>query len=114
MVSVVDFMVRNFKNQGAPVDHIWPVEGAVLVPTPIGITASSKNPDAARAFLRYLYSPEGQRLFVKQGYVAVLPGIEPPQGAPSLADVRIAPTAEAFIAANREELKARFQSLFGG
>lgn len=82
LVSVVDFMVREAKASGSPVEHIWPKEGAILVPTPIGILKGAKNPEAAGAFLRYLYSPDGQRLFVQQGYVPVLPGIEGPKDMP--------------------------------
>jgi len=32
-----------------------------------------------KAFLRYLYSADGQKMFVKQGYVPVLPGMEGPR-----------------------------------
>jgi NADH-quinone oxidoreductase subunit E len=35
-----------------------------------------------KAFLRYLYSVDGQKLFVQQGYVPVLPGVEGPKGLP--------------------------------
>jgi iron(III) transport system substrate-binding protein len=111
LASVVDFMVRNLKNQGSPVDHIWPKEGAILVPTPIGIHSKSKHAEAAKAFLRYVLTAEGQRLFVKQGYVPVLPGIDGPKGTPS-EPLEVVPTDQKYIDAHREELKAKFKSLF--
>ncbi len=111
MVSVVDFMVREAKAAGSPVDHVWPKEGAILIPTPVGILKGAKNPDGARAFLRYLYSPEGQRLFVQQGYVPVLPGIEGPKGVPP-EKLEVVLTDQAYIGKHREELKAKYRELF--
>lgn len=111
VASVVDFFLRDMKAKGSPVDHVWPREGAVLIPTPIGIVQGAKNLAGAQAFVRYLYSPEGQRLFVQQGYVPVLPGIEGPKGMPP-EKLEILPTDEGYIAAHREELKARYRELF--
>ena len=111
VVSVVDFMVREAKAAGSPVEHIWPKEGAILVPTPVGILKGAKNPEGARAFLRYLYSPDGQRLFVKQGYVPVLPGIEGPKGVPS-EKLEVVLTDQPYISKHREELKAKYRELF--
>lgn len=111
VVSVVDFMVREAKAAGSPVDHIWPKEGAILVPTPVGILKGAKNPEGARAFLRYLYSSEGQRLFAQQGYVPVLPGIEGPKGVPS-EKLEVVLTDQAYIGKHREELKAKYRELF--
>jgi len=111
LVSVVDFMVREAKADGSPVEHIWPREGAILVPTPAGILKGAKNPEAAKSFLRYLYSPEGQRLFVRQGYVPVLPGIDGPKGMPS-ERLEVILTDQAYIGKHREELKAKYRELF--
>jgi iron(III) transport system substrate-binding protein len=111
VVSVVDFMVREAKAAGSPVDHIWPKEGAILIPTPVGILKGAKNPEGAKTFLRYLYSAEGQRLFAQQGYVPVLPGIEGPKGVPAeRLDVIL--TDQAYIGKHREELKAKYRELF--
>jgi iron(III) transport system substrate-binding protein len=111
IASVVDFFLRDMKAKGSPVDHVWPREGAILIPTPIGILQGAKNLAGAQAFLRYLYSTEGQRLFVEQGYVPVLPGVEGPRGLPP-EKLDILPTDEGYIATHREELKARYRELF--
>jgi iron(III) transport system substrate-binding protein len=111
VASVVDFFLRDMKAKGSPVDHVWPAEGAILIPTPIGIVQGARNPAGAQAFLRYVYSPDGQRLFVQQGYVPVLPGIEGPRGLPP-ENLQILPTDEGYIATHREELKARYRELF--
>ena len=111
VASVVDFFLRDMKAKGSPVDHVWPREGAILIPTPVGIVQGARNVPAAQAFLRYLYSADGQRLFVQQGYVPVLPGIEGPKGMPP-EKLEILATDEAYIATHREELKAKYRELF--
>jgi iron(III) transport system substrate-binding protein len=112
-VSVVDFTIRAAKQAGSPVEEVWPEEGAVLVPTPIAIIKNSKNQDAAKAFLRYLLSKDGQQLFVKQNYVPVVPSVPGPQGVPPLDQLKVIPTAEDYIAKNRKDLTDHFESIFG-
>jgi iron(III) transport system substrate-binding protein len=111
VVSVVDFMVRGDKAAGSPVDHIWPKEGAILVATPFAILKNAKNAEGGKAFLRYLYSPVGQKLFVQQGYVPVLPGLQGPAGMPP-EKLDVVLTDQAYIGKNREELKAKYRQLF--
>lgn len=112
MVSVVDFMVRNLKNDGSPVDFIWPKEGAILIPTPVGIMKETKNPVAAKAFIDYLLSERGQKLFLKQGYLPVKSGIGTPPGTPPMEQMKLAPTDNAYIEKNRELLKTEYGKLF--
>jgi iron(III) transport system substrate-binding protein len=113
VATVVDFFVRALKAQGSPVDHIWPSEGAVLVPTPVAIIKGSANEAAARAFVDYLYSPEAQRLFVQRSYIPVMPGIAMPPGTPDPADLKVIQTNLSFIEKNREEIKKTFSDIFG-
>jgi iron(III) transport system substrate-binding protein len=113
IVQVVDFMARNLKNQGSPVDHIWPEEGALLVPTPIGIISNTDNPDAAKAFLDYMYTDSAQSLFVQQGYVAVVPGTPLPEGAPDMADLEVLTVDTEYISNHRDEIRSNFEQTFG-
>lgn len=113
IVQVVDFFVRNLKAQGSPVDHVWPSEGAVLVPTPVAIIKGTANPDAARAFINYLYTPEAQRLFVQRSYIPVMPDIPMPPGTPDVNELKIIQTNLGFIEKNREEIKKTFSEIFG-
>ena len=45
-------MVRSQIEQGAPVGYVYQQEGAVYVPTPIGVLASSDNPELATTSAR--------------------------------------------------------------
>ncbi|WP_018464958.1 ABC transporter substrate-binding protein [Calidithermus timidus] len=78
-----DYGVRQEIAKGAPLAIVYPRDGAILAPTPIGIPTWSKRPDLAEKFLRFLLSEEGQRIFVERGYYPVLSGAAAPAGAPA-------------------------------
>jgi iron(III) transport system substrate-binding protein len=113
VVQVVDFFVRAAKAQGSPVDYVVPKEGAVLVPTPVGIIKTTANLTAAQAFVNYLYTPEAQRLFVTRSYIPVVPGTPLPPDTPEAVQLKIIPPNLAYIDGHREEIKQRFTTLFG-
>lgn len=77
-----DFGLRQEAAKGAPLEVVYPKDGAILVPTPIAVTSWSKNPELAGRFLRFLLSPEAQRIFVERGYYPVMPDAPKPKGAP--------------------------------
>ena len=111
--QLVDFMARDVKNAGSPVDHIWPVEGALLVPTPIGIISTTKNPGGAKAFMDYMYTESAQKLFAKQGYLSVMEGIEPPAGTPDMANFKVLMPDLTYISANRDKIRSEFERIYG-
>jgi sulfate transport system substrate-binding protein len=54
-----------------PVDYVVP-EQTILIENPIAVTSRSRQPDKARAFVDFLRSPDGQRIYAKDGYRPVL------------------------------------------
>jgi iron(III) transport system substrate-binding protein len=71
--------------RGSPVEVVWPEDGAVLIPGPVAIFQTSRNPVAARALVDVLLSPEAQRLIVEKGDMhAVDPRLGGPRGQPGL------------------------------
>ncbi len=81
----LDNMVRNLKKEGSQIDLVYPEDGAVLLPSPIAIIKTSKNIDAAKQFVDYVLSPEGQQALVDfGGFIPVRSEVEPPAGAPTL------------------------------
>ncbi|WP_420595995.1 extracellular solute-binding protein [Deinococcus sp.] len=107
---LVDYALRREAAKGAPIQIVYPSEGAILVPTPIGVLNSSKNKALAQAFVRFLYSPAAQANFSKLSYVPVMPGAPRPAGVP--ANVPTLPSAAGYIAANKAEIGERFSALF--
>lgn len=113
VAQIVDFFVRAARAQGSPVDYIVPKEGAVLVPTPVGIIKATPNRAAAEAFVNYLYTPDAQRLFVTRSYIPVRPGVPGPPDTADAAQIKVIPPDLRYIEAHREEIKQRFTALFG-
>lgn len=108
---LVDYSLRREKAKGAPIEAVYPTEGAILVPTPVGVLRSSKNPAAARAFIEHLYSAEGQQIFASGQYVTVVAGAPQPAGVPEgFASI---PSAAQYIAENKTQIGERFSAIFG-
>ncbi|WP_223646143.1 ABC transporter substrate-binding protein [Corallococcus sp. EGB] len=73
------------KAKGSPIEILWPEDGAVVIPGPAGLFASTRNPVAAKALVDVLLSPEGQRIIVERGDMhAVDPRLGGPRGEPGL------------------------------
>ncbi|MCA4921333.1 MAG: ABC transporter substrate-binding protein, partial [Methylobacterium sp.] len=50
---IVDFLPIRERAKGAPVEFVFPKEGVSAVSEPVAVLASTKNPDAAKAFVDF-------------------------------------------------------------
>ena len=64
---IVDYMPIREKAKGAPVEFVFPKEGVSAVTEPVAILSTAKNPEAAKAFVNFLLSEEGQKVAVEAG-----------------------------------------------
>ena len=111
---LVDFLVIREKAKGAPVEFVFPEEGVSAVTEPVAILSTARNPEAARAFVDFLISPEGQQLAADMGYLPAHPAITPPEGFPPLSDIRLLDFDPAAALSGDEENKKKFVDIFGG
>jgi iron(III) transport system substrate-binding protein len=51
---------------GAPVEAVFPPEGVPIIPFATGITTVAKNPNAARLYMNWCLSLEGQTFMIKE------------------------------------------------
>jgi sulfate/thiosulfate-binding protein len=61
-----------------PIEYTVP-DATILIENPVAVTTTSKHPTEAKAFLDFLYSPAGQKIFLENGYrptVAGTPGVD--------------------------------------
>jgi iron(III) transport system substrate-binding protein len=110
---IVDFLPIRAALQGSPVGVVYPSEGVPVITEPVGIVKGTPNLAAARAFVDFLLSVEGQRVAVGMGYMPLRPDVAPPEGFPALADLDLLSAAPAELAATRDADKERFATLFG-
>jgi sulfate transport system substrate-binding protein len=59
---------------GEEVEYVTP-DDTLLIETPLAVTSDAEDPEAAQAFVDYLYSDEGQQLFADGGYRPVVESV---------------------------------------
>ena len=59
-----DYNLVLLKDQGKPVEVVYPAEGSPLIIVPSGIFRSAPNPNAARLFQSFFFSAEAQQMLV--------------------------------------------------
>src|SRR5262245_23416599 len=111
---IIEYMAFNAKAKGSPVDFVFPEEGVSAITQPVAILKTSRNVEAAKAFVDWQLSVEAQLQSVTQGYFPIFPDIVPPSGYPPVSSVKIMPSDFAAMLANDESNKRRFTELFGG
>ncbi|MCA1491797.1 ABC transporter substrate-binding protein [Sinorhizobium alkalisoli] len=110
---VVDFMAIREKARGAPVEFVFPAEGVSVVTEPVAILKTAKNADAAKKFVDFLLSVEGQKLASKMGYIPARDGVALPQGFPARETIKVLPVDAAAAVKNAEADLKTFSGVFG-
>ncbi len=111
--AVLDYMIRQARADGMPVDMRFPASGTVVIPSPLGVSASAANPDAAEAFIDFVLSEPGQRVLVEIGsFYPVRTDVSPPAGAPPLEQVARLPVDWGRLAADGGELEGLWREMF--
>jgi len=67
-LTVYNANAESLKRKGAPIDWL-PVQPVVARPQGIAVGRNAPNPRAARAFVDFVLSPEGQELLMSMGRV---------------------------------------------
>jgi iron(III) transport system substrate-binding protein len=111
---LVDYMAIREKAKGAPIDFVFPAEGVSLVTEPVAIMKSAKNPDAAKKFVDFLLSQQGQELVLQQGYIPGRNGMKNPPGFPPREQIKLLPFDAAAALQDAGANKERFSNIYGG
>ena len=111
---IIDYMAFGQKEEGSPVDFVFPEEGVSAINQPVGILATAENAEAARAFVDFQLSEAASEQAVAQNYFPIREGVAAPEGYPDPATLEILPLDSQALADGTEELKRRFADLFGG
>lgn len=110
---LVDFMAIREKAKGAPVEFVFPAEGVSAVTEPVGILKTAKNVEAARKFVDFLLSEEGQKTAVKMGYIPARNGVALPEGYPARETIKVLPVNAAEAVKNSDADLKTFSGIFG-
>jgi iron(III) transport system substrate-binding protein len=105
------------QNPDAPIDVVYPDDGAILVPSPIAILKTTMAPDAARRLYDFFLSDAGQAALVTGWMYSPVADVKPPAGARPWSEVSAAPLVPWTFdylretTRAREEIKRRFDRI---
>lgn len=111
---IIEYMAFNAKAKGSPVDFVFPQEGVSAITQPVAILKTSRNVEAAKAFVAWQLTEEAQRQSVTQGYFPIFDGVAPPKGYPPVSSIKIMPSDLKALLAKDDENKRKFVEIFGG
>ena len=99
------------RDDGSPVDVVWPQPGAVAIYGPIALARHSAGSRPAQEFISFVLSEQGQTVLGDSGSYPTRPGV----AGPTIPDD--APTVSPDwdeIAADRDTILGDYQRVFGG
>jgi len=108
-----EYNIFQIKEKGGPVEPVYATEGTPLVVGPNGIFKAAPNPNAARLFQQFCFSPECQQLIVDVGGQRSLhPLVKEKAGRKPFKEIKTLKEDAAGVEKNAEEIKAHYTKLF--
>jgi len=109
----LDYGIRKMTTKGSPIQFLYPKSGTVTWGSPIAIFKASKHQDAAKKFIDFVLSPDGQNFLISEYIVSVNPKVPSPKGAPPVLDIlsKALPVDWNYLVRNREELLTKFSKI---
>src|SRR5262249_28039251 len=108
-----DYNLIQLKENGQPVEVVYPTEGTPIVTGPSGIFKAAPNPNAARLFYSWLHSREAQQMLV--GFAAQHSAhakTEENPGRRKLSEIKLMKDDPEGVEKSAEDIKARYARLF--
>jgi len=108
-----EYNIFLLKESGQPVEAIYPTEGTPFVIGPNGIFKAAPNPNAAKLFQNYCFTPEAQTMIIEVGGLRSLHSqVKERPGRTPLRDIKVMKEDAEGAEKQTEEIKARYTKLF--
>jgi len=102
------------KEKGTPVEIVYATEGSPLIVGPNGLFKNAPNPNAARLFQSFCFSPEAQQLSSDVGGLRSLhPAVKEKPGRKPFGEIKKMKDDPAAVEKMSEQIKTRYSKLFG-
>ena len=108
-----DYSLALYKDAGRPVEIVYASEGTPQIVVETGVFRSSPNPNAARLFQHFLFSVEGQQIFIDFAHRSFHAQVKDKPGRTPLSAIKAMKSDPAAVEAQSEEIKARYTKIFG-
>jgi iron(III) transport system substrate-binding protein len=108
-----EYNLFQMKESNQPVEIVYPTEGAPLIIGPNAIFKAAPNPNAARLFQSFSFSPEAQQLIIDTGGLRSMhPGTKEKPGRTPFKDIKTMKDDAAAVEKMSDEIKAKYQKIF--
>ena len=113
MADGAGYLVIRYREEGQPVDIVYPTEGTPLAAGPSAVLKAAPNPNAARLFQNWMHSREGQQLIVDDAcqYSAHAQTVEK-KGVRPLKDIKLMKEDPEGVEKGAEDVKKRYAAIF--
>jgi iron(III) transport system substrate-binding protein len=102
------------KDKGTPVEIVYAPEGSPLIVGPNAIFRQAPNPNAARLFQNFCFSPDAQQLIIDVGGLRSMhPQVKEKPGRKPFSEVKKMKDDPAAVERMSAEIKAHYSKLFG-
>ena len=109
-----DYNLVLLKDQGKPVEVVYPTEGSPLIIVPSGIFKGAPNPNAAKLFQSYFFSAEAQEMLVDVfAHRSFHAQVKEKGGHVPLSSLKLLKADPAEVQAQSEAIKGRYARTFG-
>jgi iron(III) transport system substrate-binding protein len=108
-----EYNMLQLKDAGRPVEPVYAAEGTPLIIGPNGVFKTAPNPNAARLFQAWCFTPECQQLIVDVGALRSLhPLAKERPSRKRLRDIKTLKEDAAAVEKQSDDIKARYTRLF--
>jgi iron(III) transport system substrate-binding protein len=113
MADGAGYLVIRYREEGQPVEIVYPTEGTPLATGPSAVFKAAPNPNAARLFQNWMHSREGQQLIVDVAcqYSAHRQVVEK-KGVRPLRDIKLMKEDPEGVEKSADEIKKRYAAIF--
>ena len=113
MADGAGYLVIRYREEGQPVEIVYPTEGTPLATGPSAVLKAAPNPNAARLFQNWMHSREGQQLIVDVAcqYSAHRQTVEK-KGVVPLKDIKLMKEDPEGVERSAEDIKKRYAAIF--
>ena len=113
MSDGAEYVLFLLREKGDPVEAVYATEGTPLIVGPNGIFKNAPNPNAARLFQSYSFSPEAQQVMIDVGGLrSAHPQAKDKPGRKPLAEIKLMKDDPAGVEKSSDDIKARYTKIF--
>jgi iron(III) transport system substrate-binding protein len=113
MSDGAEYVLALLKEGGKPVEPVYATEGSPLINGPNGIFKDAPNPNAARLFQSFSFTPDMQQLIIDVGGLrSVHPQAKEKPGRKPLSEIKLMKDDAAAVEKMSDEIKARYSKIF--